>query len=496
MHFALCTLHFALRMLTPLCTLHSALIIHRSSFIVLHSSSDFLSPLPVTSDHAGLTGAPVVKFAIMTTSKPILLLTGALSYRNSAFFDAAARLGLTVVEAVDLPRELADLWHVPLGAPFSQPDIAVPVITAYARQHPLQAVLATDDTGTLLAAQVAAALGLEHNSPQAALAARNKHLMRQLFTAAGVPSPQSVRYDLAVDPVTLAAQVDYPVVLKPLLLSGSRGVIRANNPAEFIAAFARTAAIVRDASGHAGADGHALLVETYIPGVEVALEGLLSAGRLTVLALFDKPDPLEGPFFEETIYVTPSRLPSAVQAQIAQVTAQAAAALGLRVGPVHAELRVNADGAWMVEIAGRSIGGYCSQTLRFDLDRSLEELILAQAAGLELGQLDAASQANGVMMIPIPQAGYLREVHGLAAAQAVPGIDEIVISAPLNNPIVPLPEGASYLGFIFARGPDPAFVEAALRQAHACLRFTIEDSIPVSGQPDPPLALLSRTTPR
>jgi biotin carboxylase len=436
----------------------------------------------------------------MTTSKPILLLTGARSYRHNAFLDAAHRLGLDVLEVVDLPRELADLWHMPLAAPFSQPELALPIIVQYARQHPVQTVLATDDTGSLLAAQVAAALGLPHNSPQAALAARNKHLMRQLFAAAGVPSPQSVRYDLDTDPMALAAQIHYPVVLKPLLLSGSRGVIRANHPAEFVAAFARTAAIVRD--GHAGADGHALLVETYIPGVEVALEGLLFDGQLTVLALFDKPDPLEGPFFEETIYVTPSRLPPAVQAQIAEVTAQAAAALGLRLGPVHAELRINADGPWMVEMAGRSIGGYCSQTLRFDLDRSLEELILRQAAGLDLGSLNPASQANGVMMIPIPKAGYLRHVSGLAVARAVPGIDEITISAPLDNPIVPLPEGASYLGFIFARGPDPAFVEAALRAAHACLHFDIEDGLPiaeaphlaVSGQPDPPLALLSRTT--
>lgn len=438
----------------------------------------------------------------MTTSKPILLLTGARSYRHNAFLDAAHRLKLDVLEVVDLPRELADLWRMPLAAPFSQPELALPIIVEYARQHPVQAVLATDDTGSLLAAQVAAALGLPHNSPQAALAARNKHLMRQLFAAAGVPSPASVRYDLDTDPVSLAAQLRYPVVLKPLLLSGSRGVIRANNPAEFAAAFARTAAIVREASGSAGADGHALLVETYIPGVEVALEGLLFDGQLTVLALFDKPDPLEGPFFEETIYVTPSRLPPAVQAQIAEVTEQAASALGLRLGPVHAELRINADGPWMVEMAGRSIGGYCSQTLRFDLDRSLEELILRQAAGLELGPLSPASQANGVMMIPIPKAGYLRHVSGLAAAQAVAGIDEITISAPLHNPIVPLPEGASYLGFIFARGPDPAFVEAALRAAHACLHFDIEDGLPiaeaphlaVSGQPDPPLALLSRTT--
>jgi biotin carboxylase len=223
-----------------------------------------------------------------------------------------------------------------------------------------------------------------------------------------------------------------------------------------------------------------ILVEDFISGFEVALEGLIDQGRLHVLALFDKPDPLDGPFFEETIYVTPSRLPEATQTEIAACAMQAARALGLRYGPVHAELRVNQAGPWMVEIAGRSIGGLCSQTLQFGLEHiSLEELILRQAAGLELTTLEREQQASGVMMIPIPSAGMLKAVEGVEAAEATPGIESVQITAKLNQPLIPLPEGESYLGFIFAKGETPEKVEAALRQAHRQLRFTIEEMLPL-----------------
>jgi len=219
-------------------------------------------------------------------------------------------------------------------------------------------------------------------------------------------------------------------------------------------------------------------------GFEVALEGLIDNGNLQVLALFDKPDPLDGPFFEETIYVTPSRLPEATQAAIRTVTASAAQAIGLERGPLHAELRINERGPWMIELANRSIGGLCSRTLRFGTDATLEELILRQAAGLPIDTLSREGRAGGVMMIPIPQAGILRAVDGVDEARAIPGIEAVEITAPLNYPLVPLPEGDSYLGFIFARGPDPATVETALRAAHACLRFTIVPAIelqPVTG---------------
>ena len=402
----------------------------------------------------------------------VLLLYSPSSYRAAPFLEAAKKLGLEVVQGIDMPEALADYWQVPLGLDFADLEQATRAIIAYAAAHPLRAIVAVDDGATLLAARASAALGLPHNSPDAALAARDKYVMRGLLAARGVPVPTFRRFAAADDPAWVAAQVEYPCVIKPLRLSGSRGVIRADTPDELIAAFTRTRRMLL-------ADGNALeetslLVERFIPGFEVALEGLLTDQKLKVLALFDKPDPLDGPFFEETIYVTPSRLPEATQAAIADCTASAAAALGLREGPVHAELRVNDAGPWIVEIAGRSIGGLCSTILQFGVDLCLEELILRQAIGREVSSVDREQQAVGVMMIPIPGAGMLRAVRGVEQAEAVPGIVGVEITAKLHNQIVPLPEGDSYLGFIFARGDAPAQVEAALREAHEHLKFDIK----------------------
>ena len=407
----------------------------------------------------------------------ILLLLTAHTYRAAPFLAAAERLGIEIVTAVDLPPQLAAQWQVTLGLDYRDPDTAVAAITAYARSHPLAAILAVDDSGTLLAARAAAALGLPHNYPAAAQAARNKLVMRQMLHTGGVPVPTFHACTLADDPAQIAAQVRFPCVVKPLELSGSRGVMRANNAQELAAAIERLRRILLRLNPQ---PDQPFLVEDYIPGVEVALEGMLDNGELHPLALFDKPDPLEGPFFEETIYVTPSRLPTAVQQAIFARTAQAAAALGLRTGPIHAELRVNDDGAWLVEMAGRSIGGLCSRTLRFGVDASLEELILRQAAGLGLANAVRQETASGVMMIPIPEAGLLRAVAGEEAAAAVPLIESVEITAPLHNPLVPLPEGESYLGFIFARGESATAVEAALRAAHQQLHFTISPMLTIN----------------
>jgi len=400
----------------------------------------------------------------------ILLLLTAHTYRAEAFLAAAGRLGIEVVTAVDIPPQLAVPPNVTLGLDYRDVETAVTAITAYAHTRPLAAILAVDDSGTLLAARAARALGLPHNNPDAALAARNKLVMRQMLQTGGVPVPAFRPFTLADDPAEIAAQVSFPCVVKPLELSGSRGVMRANDAGELATAVARLRRILLRLSPE---PDQPFLVEEYIPGVEVALEGMLDDGALHPLALFDKPDPLEGPFFEETIYVTPSRLPDEVQQAIFARTAQAAAALGLRTGPIHAELRVNEDGPWLVEMAGRSIGGLCSRTLRFGVDASLEELILRQAAGLGLGDAHRQKAASGVMMIPIPEAGLLKGVNGVAAAEAVPLIESVEITAPLHYPLVPLPEGESYLGFIFARGETATAVEAALRAAHQQLHFTI-----------------------
>jgi biotin carboxylase len=405
----------------------------------------------------------------------VLLLTTPNTYRAQAFLVATERLGVEAVIATDMQAELAESWGQPLGVDFQRIEQAVAAIVAFAADRPLDSIIAVDDSGSLLAARASAALGLAHNAPDAAEAARDKFVMRMLLARAGVPSPPFQRYSTGDDLHALAAQVEYPCVVKPLRLNGSRGVIRANTPREFVAAATRLAALLDAIDPAPGPKP--FLVEQFIPGFEVALEGLLDHGALQVLALFDKPDPLDGPFFEETLYVTPSRLPETTQAAIARCAAAAAAALGLREGPMHAELRVNDQGPWIVELAGRSIGGLCSKTLRFGADVALEELILRQACGMPIESTNCTSAAGGVMMIPIPGAGLLKRVEGVAEAAETPCVEEIDITARLNYPIVPLPEGDSYLGFIFARGATPAEVEAALRAAHSRLRFQIQSNI-------------------
>jgi hypothetical protein len=396
------------------------------------------------------------------------------------------------VLGLDAPPAHARNAEHELYLDFRDVDRSIAQAQAYALEHRLRAVLATDDATVTLAAQLSEALDLPHNSIEAAEAARDKHRMRTLFARAGLRFPWFRLQSIDDDPAPLAAQTPYPCVLKPTCLAGSRGVIRANDPDEFVAAFRRLEAIL------VRAGLREFLIEGYIPGAEVALEGILNHDQLKVLALFDKPDPLEGPFFEETIYVTPSRLPAETQAAILATTTEAARALGLREGPIHAELRVNPQGVWPLEVAARSIGGLCSQTLRFSLslscnpareersegqdaqsaELSLEELILRQALGMEIDGLERERRAGGVMMIPIPGAGAFKGVIGLEAARAVRGVESIEITAKINYPLVPLPEGDSYLGFIFARGETPDEAEAALRAAHRELRFEIAPDLP------------------
>jgi biotin carboxylase len=268
-----------------------------------------------------------------------------------------------------------------------------------------------------------------------------------------------------------AGAVDLPAVLKPVALSASRGVIRADNAEGARRAHARIRAILADAGEDA--DGP-ILAERYVPGTEVAVEALMRAGELEVLAVFDKPDPLEGPYFEETIYVTPSRLALAAVGLIEATTAAAARALGLREGPVHAELRLDGGRAWVLELAARSIGGLCSRALRFGAGISLEEVILRHALRLPIGPHEREQAASGVMMLPIAHGGTLREVRGLPAARAVAGVEDIRITIPRGRPVVPLPEGDRYLGFAFARAATPAQVEAALREAHAALEVVVD----------------------
>jgi hypothetical protein len=266
------------------------------------------------------------------------------------------------------------------------------------------------------------------------------------------------------------AGVRLPCVLKPLDLSGSRGVIRANTANEFCDAAARIARMQ---------DGD-LLVEDYIPGREFALEGVVTAGKLQTLAIFDKPDPLEGPFFEETIYITPSREPQEVQHQIHATAQVAVTALGLTDGPVHAEMRVNGQGVWILEAAARPIGGLCARVVRFNAPLgTLERLLLRHALGEDVSSAALAPGSHGVMMIPIPRAGVYRGVSGVEDARQVPGIEDIVITAKEGQELLPLPEGATYLGFLFFRAPSGDLVLNGLREVHQRLKFHFSPALPV-----------------
>jgi biotin carboxylase len=330
-------------------------------------------------------------------------------------------------------------------------------------------VAAVGDGPAEAAAIAAAMFGVPFHPPAAARACRDKFLARQLYQAAGMRTPEFFRGKLDDDPDVLAARATYPCVLKPLGLSGSRGVIRANNVDEFRSAFQR---IDKIAEG-LGRFERYLQVERYIPGREFAVEGLVTAGQFQALAIFDKPDPLEGPFFEETIYLTPSRESAETQRELLETAARAARALGLRHGPVHAELRYNGDGAWMLEMHARPIGGLCARALRFTGGTPLEELILRHAMGADVAPARLAEGASGVMMIPIPKGGIYERVEGVEDAAAVPCIEEVIVTAIAGQRLVPLPEGSSYLGFLFARAAQPEAVESALRQAHMKLRFHI-----------------------
>jgi hypothetical protein len=394
--------------------------------------------------------------------KKILLLAATTGYQVRSFAEAARRLQIEVLLATDRCHILENPWgDNAIAVRFDETD------AGWADGLHVDGIVAVADRPTVLAALAAERLGLSWHPATATALCRDKYRMRSRFAQSGLPAP---RFVLA--PPGREVALKFPCVLKPLGLSGSRGVIRANNHEEFTAALERVRRIVGDPEA-------AVQVEEYIPGREFALEGLMSHGELQTLAIFDKPDPLEGPYFEETIYVTPSLEPREVQAAIVDTTRRAAQSLGLWHGPIHAEMRVNSSGVYMLEIAARPIGGLCARALRAG-GYTLEELVILHAVGEVPSGLDHfAIEPSGVMMIPVPRAGILQSVAGIEESRLVPGIDEIVITAKAGEKLVPLPEGASYTGFIFASGPDPGFVASALRRAHSRLRFEVLSALDV-----------------
>ncbi len=409
--------------------------------------------------------------------KRVLLLLPVASYRNEDFLAAAKQLGVDVISVANYCHQLAPGWGLgpKQAVPFDQPVAALRQLLPTLGRKP-DAVLAVDDSGLDLAALLCEYFHVPGNPPEAVRQTRDKFAFRHLLRRGGLNCPDFFLLDGDV-PATALPPLRFPLVVKARRLSASRGVVRADTP-QF---YAQSVQWVRAIQARADRDAAdlGLIVETFIPGSEHALEGLLQDGQLRTLALIDKPDPLDGPYFEETVYLTPSRLPARAQDEIAQAVQRACSLAGLASGPIHAEMRVNAQGVWLLEIAARSIGGLCGRMLQHALGMNLEELILRQALGLTLPEV-RQPESSGVMMIPIPQDGIYRGVRGLEQGQAVAGISGIQITAAPGQLIAAPPEGAGYLGFIFARGVSPDAVEASLRQAHQRLEFDIQAAVPVS----------------
>ncbi len=414
----------------------------------------------------------------------ILLFASTTGYQVHSFAEAGERLGFELILATDRCHVLDDPWgDSAVAVQFDNPSDGFEALRA---RSPFDGVLAVGDQPALVAAQAAERFGLEFSPPGAVRAANNKFLSRGRFAAAGLLTPG---YRLIAQPINEqlidSESIRYPCVLKPLGLSGSRGVIRADNAEEFAAAVARIQKLMEQ--DHSIEHDGSIQVEDFIPGREFALEGVVTRGELQTLALFDKPDPLDGPFFEETIYVTPSRAPEDVRRAIQETTQRAIHGLGLTSGPVHAEMRVNDRGVWMLEVAARPIGGLCSRVLRFETgaDRAranhvtLEEILLRHAAGERVAAARLAAGGHAVMMIPIPRAGVYAGVEGLDRARAVGGIDDVIITAKEGQTMLPLPEGASYLGFIFGHGNSAEAAEKAVRESHARLHFKFSMALPV-----------------
>jgi biotin carboxylase len=407
------------------------------------------------------------------TAPRVLLLVPARTYRAADFLTAASRLGLDLVVGSDGALPLGGRPVVPVSP--GDPERSADQIIA--STGPVAAVVAADTPMLIPAAVIAGRMGLPHNPVDAVTAACDKAAQRRRWAAAQVAQPTFRVVPAAAPEDALrqaAAEVGGPCVVKATSLSASQGVLRADDPAVAVAAARR----VREVLAMAGRPGpEPLLVEEYVPGPELSIDGLLTAGALTVTAVFDKPWTPEGPTFEETLLITPSRLAEPVLAAAIDAAGQAARALGLTHGPIHAELRIDERGGQarpvMLELAARCIGGLCSRALRFPGGTSLEERVLAHALGRPVPG-HHGGRPSGVLMLPVPRPGVLRAVDGRTEAAAVPGVTGLSITVPVGQRVRPLPDGDRYLGFIFAEGETQDQVERTLSVARDRLRVVIQ----------------------
>ena len=409
----------------------------------------------------------------MSASTPsVLIIAPHGSYRTFSFIHAAQQHSINTLIASEGKHSIVSAYAEGIHVDFGDEDRAYQDILAVVENKHVVSVIATDDMTTELAARIAKTLKLPHNDPAAVHLTRRKDRARDCLHRHGVKKPAHRHLDLHAELMAQLNNITYPVVVKPIALSASRGVIRADDEDALLVAIARVRALLESLTDLSDDARRYLLLEEYIPGVEIAVEGMLHEGQLNILTIFDKPDPLEGPYFEETYYITPTGLSMDLQMQVHAQIQAACDAYGLREGPIHAECRINAHGVFVLEVAARTIGGMCGRLLSFGTGHSLEELVLLHAMGKEMN-VTSTQGAAGVLMIPIPKAGMLKRVEGLLQAQRIPFIDEINIQIREGHELVPLPEGSSYLGFIFAKAPDTRQVEQALREAHRQLNFII-----------------------
>lgn len=395
-----------------------------------------------------------------------LVVLPSTTYRAADFVRAAEGLGIDLIVASEHPPPF-DMGDRYLQIDCSDPERAAESIVRHGDAVSIDGIVAADDAGVLVAALAATKLGLRSNTPEAAGATRDKGRQRALMGAAEVPQPRFRLLHAEDDPGAAGIEVGYPLVVKPLDRAAGQGVIRVDRPEDLGAAVARTRAIV--------GLSETLLVEGYMAGVEVALEGIVRDDELTTLALFDKPDAGDGPFFPETLLITPSRLDEAVQNECRRVTAAALRAIGVSHGSVHVEMKVEGSSVKVIEVAARSIGGLCSKSLNFGLmGTTLEALILRNAIGLDKPELRREEVASGVLMIPIPGAGTLVEVAGLDSLKTIEHVTAVDITAQIGSRVEPPPAGDRYLGFVFARAGTPELVEIALRTAMGAIEVTVE----------------------
>ena len=401
----------------------------------------------------------------------VILVAPSGSYRIAAYSSAAQALGMPIIVVSNSEHSLVPDIANGITVNFEQPEAALETILAAVENKSVACVLATDDSCVELCSRLARCLNLPHNKTDATLLTQRKDLGRAALARAGcnIPLFQLVSLD-TIDASQLT--VPYPVVVKPLSLSASRGVIRVNNEAEFISACRRIDAILESAGANGFKRRH-LLVESYIEGQEYAVEGFMIDGEFRLLTIFDKPEPLSGPYFEETYYLTPSRLSTELQQHLVDEIKKCCRAYGLEQGPVHAEARLSPSGPVLLELAARTIGGQCGQLIEFSLQQKLEELVIQGMCGITPETGDRVESA-GVMMIPITEAGILKRVEGLTEAIQTEFVKDIEIHISPGYELVPLPEGASYLGFIFAQAPDFEQTYAALKRAYGKLRFVTQ----------------------